>query len=89
VRRAASLTAGSASSVNRSTIFEDDGDKEAFFNLLVEYRRRFPVRVLHWVITGNHYRILLRAGRPTTAHRGTRKKGGLDPPVGASRQPDR
>ena len=45
--------------INRSTIFEDEADKKAFFDLLVEYRKRFAVRVLHWVIMGNHFHLVL------------------------------
>ena len=45
--------------INRSAIFGEEGDKKAFFDLLVEYRRRFAVRVLHWVIMGNHFHLVL------------------------------
>jgi len=45
--------------INRSIVFEDEEDKGAFLGLLVEYRKRFPLRVLHWVIMGNHFHLVL------------------------------
>jgi putative transposase len=45
--------------INRAKVLENDEDRDGFVQLLKEYRERFPVRVLHWVVMGNHFHLVL------------------------------
>ena len=43
--------------INRQWIFEEDEDKKAFLNLLVERARFYQLTVYHWAIMSNHYHL--------------------------------
>lgn len=45
--------------LDRRRVFRDDADRDYFVRLLRRYRERFPVRLLHWVVMGNHYHLLV------------------------------
>ena len=48
----------------RAEIFHSDGDYKYFKTLLIEYGRRFNIKVYHWVIMPNHYHLLLELADP-------------------------
>jgi putative transposase len=48
----------------RSTIFHDSLDYEYFLSLLGKYKKRFNVKLYHWVIMPNHYHLLLEIENP-------------------------
>jgi putative transposase len=43
----------------RGPIFHKRGDARAFMQLLVEAKRRFPMRLLGWCLMNNHWHLVL------------------------------
>ena len=49
---------------NRETVFGDDDDRRYFLGLLARYKARFPLRLYHYCLMGNHFHLLIQLAQP-------------------------
>jgi len=47
----------------RADVFHKPGDFEAFINLVVEAKERYPVKVIAYCLMSNHFHLLVRPQR--------------------------
>jgi putative transposase len=49
---------------NRETVFGDDADRAYFLGLVARYKARFPMRLYHYCLMGNHFHLVFQLAEP-------------------------